>query len=608
MEFRKLEKPVTVDKPIKVTFDEVWVSSDVRWNFFLSVIESIRTYFNTPDAVTLFALREFLQNAIDQEIVKNAKTVNDILNAYKKVKFTFTGKYYVIESEGDLPEESFELGYTTKTTVKLPNLCCLIGRFGIGFKQAIGALKQQGFNVIIQTAGHSYMLAGVCGDEVRVDKITGDCRIAILRGKSDVKGKTVIYAEGVEVKTNLLWGEQLRVSKTGAKVYHNGLYSGEWDFPFSVNLCCVTVDEYRTKVTPKDKRMVDILTEFFATLTPEERRIIVEAIKESAVVSPDMVHFKYPGDYNWYFTFYDIIADAIIELAKNNGINIIVIGDSYDTKYIKQINVKPFIFDGISLDSEIELVDTLRKKGYKAYRFEEYKKLVSKDALIRMSLPPDQIPEEIKAGIIAGRWAYNVAYRTAHDIFRPYRLLDDIRETEIYVMPDTFGEWNNNELGVTIYEGKPTVFLAPPKVLEGMTSSLPFSDKTYALWFVTMVVTFHELNHVFEPFAGHGTFIWEEVYYALLRLIQRNDIDTVFLSNILNLAFYNYKLLEGVVKVHGLEIYRFSPDVFVMLKTSNEVYVSVINNEVVPEVQENAQFKLVVEKEEDTLRFTLEPL
>ena len=612
LEFRKLEKPVTVDKPVKATFDEVWVSGDVRWNFFLSVTESIRTYFSTPDAITLFALRELLQNAIDQEIMKNPTNVNEIINAYRKVKFRFTGTYYIVESEGDLPEEAFELGYTTKLNVKLPNRCCLIGRFGIGFKQAIGALKQQGFNTIIQTAGHVYTYAGLCGDKLELEKITGDCRIAILRGKSDVKGKTIVYAEGVEIKTNLLWDEELRVSPTGEKVYHNGLYSGKWGLPFSVNLCCVSVDEYRTKVTPYDERMSKILEEFFNSLTPAERSLIIKSIRDSYVLEDDMVYFDYPGMYNNYFTFKDIIAEALMEIAKDLNINIIVIGNTSDTKDIKQINIKPFIFKDLSLFRAQDIVNEIKKKGGKAYTFTEYKKLVSTESLIKSSLKPEEIPEPIKKGILAGRWAYSVAYRLAVGLSDITRLLNMVETTEIYVIPDTFGEWNNADLGITMYTGKSVVFLAPPSRLTSIAEDMPFSDKDYALFFVTMSVVFHELNHVENPLIEHGTFTWERVYYQLLALIQQNTTDTKFLANVINLAYYNPELLEGVKEIRNMELWYFSPDVFVELKTSNEVYVTIENDRVEPEVPEKAQFKLKAVKTKtkygDDLTFVLDSL
>ncbi|AZI75785.1 putative viral structural protein [Sulfolobales Beppu filamentous virus 2] len=608
MEFRKLEKPIKITHPIKAEFNEIWVSSDVRWNFFLSVIESIRTYFNTPDAITLFALREFLQNAIDQEIVKTG----DLQNAYKKVKFEYMGKYYVIESEGDLPEEAFELGYTTKLNVKLPGRCCLIGRFGIGFKQAIGALKQQGYNVIIETNGHIYMYAGVCGEEVKINDITGDCRIAILKGESKVKGKTIVYAQGAELSTNLLWESPLRVSPTGKKVYHNGLYSGSWDLPFSVNVCCVYADEYRTRVTPGSVLMSHVIEDFYQSLTKEEREMLIKSIKDSAVVQKDFIYFDYPKSYNLYFTCYDEIAEAIVKLAKDNGIDIIVIGNEYEAKYAKTINVKPFIFNGILSSNIKALVDAIRKKGYKAYAFSEYKDIITKTALIKYSVPWEKLPDPVKAGILAGKWVFNSAYKFVRNMYNITRMSDVVKDTPIYVLSDQFEEWNRTDLGLTRYEEVPYIFLAPVKILEKVGSKYELflypSSPEERLFFVTMSVTFHELIHAVDFSIDHGTYQWDEYFNSLLIRIKKFDFDLIFLSNVINLAYYNYPLLENVWEITGLDEFYVEPDVFVQLRSTNTVYGIYTNNEFKMTGREEATMKLTVEKSEGVLKFKLESI
>lgn len=608
MEFVKLEKPIKITKPIPVEFTEIYISPDIRWNFFKSVVDTVKILFDTKEGVTLFALREFIQNAIDQEIIRTG----DFLNAYKNVKFEEKEGYYVIESQGDMPEESFELGYSTKVTYGEKGECCLIGRFGIGFKQGIGALNSQHYRVIIQTNGHSYTFAGICNNEIKFDNITGDCRIAILRGPSNVKGKTIIYAEGAKLTTNLLWDSPYRVSKSGGKVYHNGLYSGNWSLPYSVNLCCVDADEYRTVISESSTRMRNLIAELYSTLTQEEHEIIIDSIMRTAMISDKAIEFNYPGKYGDYFTDFDDIVEAIIRLAKKYHINIIIVASEYE----KSISETQFVFKDLPFAYMVEIVQRIRKKGYDAYTPCEWRRLTTAESLIKMSIPQNELPEDIKAGIILGKWLFNVALTyelggSGYDLLHPA-----IEDTPIYVLKDETKVWDKNDLGMTTrgttYGKELKIFLAPPNVLyfyaeKEMMKSLAVTPREARIFTVATVV-FHELIHAMYSLYQHGSFQWEMFFNLLIfHTITGEDV-LKFLKNLVTISFHYYELLQGVKRIYGLSDYIIEPDVIDELRHTSEILGKIENGKFVIPTDEKPTVKMKVIREENRLEFKYESI
>lgn len=595
MEFVKLEKPVTY----VYKFDEAFISPDVYFNYFTTVTASVTD-------LTYFALREFLQNAIDQVILETG----DLANSYKKVDVKYENGKYIIKSPGVIPEEAFALGFTTKRSTNIPEPCCLIGHFGVGMKQAIGSLVLRHKKVFVSTGGHVYTFAGYCNGKVEVTDVREECKLVILRGKSDVGDMTVVEMEGQPLTTSVLWSHPTRVWEEGSAVYHNGMYSGKWELPFSVNICCVEADEYRERINTFSRVTRLVLRQLVSSLTTEERETLIRGITKSYTVRNNMFVFNYPRGYTEYFgIFATVFADAIERIAKTEKISPVVIADSM----YADLPPYAFIFDVYGTSELGELVKELKKRGIDAYTYEEWSKQNRVEELIKNTYKTEELPDYVLSGILAGKWLFN---NTLYRLMGHYDyacLSDTVLGTPIYVVRESFKLQERHELGVTLTvikngEEKHYIFLAPPQRVS--TSSLrSLSSKEHeALRLAYTSITFHELIHAMFPEYQHGTAEFESPYYVLMSYLGKQDALYKFSHNIVNVAYLLPRVLDGVRCVLGIDYYVIEPAVFEMLQNNDRVPVTISNNYVYLSTMSMAEFILKMKKEGDTLEFKFDPV
>ncbi|AXQ00093.1 putative ATPase VP1 [Sulfolobus filamentous virus 1] len=593
MEFIKIP-PITINQPIKLTFDEAFISSDIRLHYFRTVSESVYTYTSQDEnQLLLFVIREFLQNAIDNEIQKTL----DFLNAYRNVKLDYENGYYVIRSEGAISEEAFELGFTTKTTQTKPP-CCLIGKFGVGLKQAMGTMLLIGKTALVLTDNHAYMFAGYCNGTIKIKDVDDMCRLVVLRGKAETKGQTTVYVEGKKLDIDLLWKGKTQVLKEGRNVYHNGMYSGKWDLPFSVNLCCVYADQYRTKVNPYNSTLYEQL----GKLSNEDKELIKEAIIENGKKEGNAFLFNFPGDYSPIMVeLNDVFADAIISIAKAFDVKPIIVGSLKEIIMIGNgfgFNIQyDYIFETV--------VNRIRKKGYEAFTAKEYSQNRDIMILLNNSYKFAELPDDIKKGVLAGLWAFNTVLAFL-GITNDYAILDyKLQKIPLFVLKDSYAYQTSDLLGITKFAEKPYIFLSPPRIMAKIEApELGMAEKD-TLETLYMIATFHEYIHAYFEIHEHGTYSFERPYVTLLQIIQREGIYLTFLENVLNLAHENPTLLEDVTRILGLDNYIFDRTIFQIAKPGTHIPVKIEGVRVEIATEEDKEYTLTIEKEDDLLSFQL---
>ncbi len=626
MKFEKLEKPINLGP---FAYDQYHIYEDFRLGVAKSVVESISALpreicSGEWNCMYFFIKREVLQNSIDAEILNLLPTAgaNAFSTAYENVivqDVLYLGELYdYIANKGTITEDIFVYGYSTKQSESSLNEyspCALIGRFGIGLKESIFGMlylfPNNPYRLIISFGGNLYGFGfydtrnGKIYTSYPPDKVRSDSNYlspVILKGKRPpelfgVKDRGLIEyfikKEGVE-SYPLIWTHRSPIivnDKDRNAIYQNGLFSGIGSLPFEADLCYVSADQYRTKITgyPSDyRRMLYAIDKVLKDHDVYES--VVSGFKQFEKINR-RYYKDFGSDISYLLTSVSVseqtllhkaIKEAIENVALSIPSNVIVIDviDSYQATDVDGIAV-----DGIPSyilhDIRVELKQKYPEKEF--LNFSEYASYISASNLMKNAV--DVTDLYMKAGIKLGKYLYYIALLYAYKQFytrMPVHLADAWLKLEhvcekqpSYICPkmyniDTYPTvmdtivikqdqkrrfTSESELAITSerYPNAVIVF----NELEYLKKQLDISDDMSEFVGKTAFITLHELNHVFG-LSKHGTVEFEFVYYMLIMLSQFIDEDHItdyyLISNLIRLATANPELFLKANKYSALKL------------------------------------------------------
>jgi hypothetical protein len=561
--FTKLPEPIHITNPIDVTFTEYHVYDDVVLHVAESTISSVYASGLTPDN---FVLREILQNAIDNEILKTG----DFLGAYKRVKIrtveTNVGKWNLVESEGTLDEDIFLIGFSTKKEIK-ETFCRLIGRFGVGLKESIFTLLYQGLHILMMFGGHVYGFGYLYEGKLYYDLdpiiIMDDStkiKPVILRGEYNVKDKVLVYIPIItESVIPLLYPYKKPYALSPGErglVYHNGLYSGKWGVPLDINVCNIETDQYRstvylsgTLINALEMIADDEMSEAF-------KKILLKrvATREKIMVlniSYDLKYLFYYAKEKLRNVLQKALDYAVEKLVETMNEKVIIV-DRYDRILSKEL---PAI--GLP-DIDEKYISNVRSyladKGYKVFAYS--KNLSSELFELYDQIAEPNVPVEVKAMIRLAEWLYSIGVEVMKQYGIPgwserlykadaldVELLDPlpgIFDIDVKVVKPQYNDLLTDSLGVTLTLNNKNVVIL---------RNLP-KDK----WLLYVGIMLHELNHVYSDFE-HGTFEWESIYDVLYMIDALSPGTAPYVTNLIRLAVYNPELFLKINNINGLPPY-----------------------------------------------------
>jgi hypothetical protein len=562
LEFKTLPEPIEITAPVKAKFTEYRVYSDIVLHIAKSTRDSIIHEGITPET---FVLREIVQNAVDSEIQKTG----DFLTSYKKVKAEDVGKWKKIENTGTLTEDVFLFGYSTKEETKIETEnkpCTLVGRFGVGLKESIFLTLYCGEHIVMIFNGHIYGFGYFYKGKLYYDldrevitKYDRDVYPVIFRGEYNVTDKVITYVpvttEGV---LSILYPfEKPYHVNPGDKgmVYHNGVFSGYWSVPLDLNVCYVNTNQYRTKVYPD----VEFVKAMEMIAEPDMSRAFADVMKKYIGATGKVVTLSTPGELNFVFNvarpklravLQDALNSVVEELVKGLKEKVIVVDKIEHIMLKKVVGVG---LPGISDEYIDNLKSYLRSKGYVVLSYSEAKS--GKLMEIYDAITEPTISEDVMALIKLGKWLYQIGFfiMRVNDIpgwidrvlnginisVDPYKLDPSIANIPVKIVKPEYDDMLSDAVGLTVKsEDKKLVLLR----------HLPDEEKAM---YVGIVI--HELNHVFTVYE-HGTYQWENIYYALYMIDAYYDTLRPFVANLINLALYNPKLFLQINDISNLPV------------------------------------------------------
>lgn len=595
--------------PIEVEFTEAFISNSVLVRIAEATVNSVLNFStqekeNKEQNIEVFAIREVLQNAIDTQLEKCAdiKCLDEIRrNPKKYVKIERVGPYIKIESPGILPEEAFVFGFTTKKEVKLPEPYCLIGRFGLGLKEALLSYLYFSKPHLIVTGNHAYIVAEYCNGEFYTFNKSGSCAYAVLRGEiKNNENKTTIYLHSTHIDeklfVKLLWDKSDTDITDGNYVYHNGLFSGIWNLPISVNLPCVESDQYRKEI-PAFSSIISKSMEYLKNEKNEEelakilskRRIVKKYMKLD--IDGTFLHYLKP--------FFNVIVRIMIPYLSYNKSIAYAIDDCRDFEKVEVPGV--CIKNLFSSDREI-LIGKLKEKGYNVMSHDEYVSKIGISEIKKYVIPEDKIPIILRSAVWLGKWLFWLGIRRLPEKITPrmtitktpYNVLPpEIANFPVYIVSHSYPYRETGELG---HASESYIALFSPKVLN--TLEVKPNVKSY------LAILLHELSHVFLSME-HGTFEFEAVRsvlstYFVRKLYnekERLSPEVIFMINVSQLAIRNPKIFIGAKEIIGLSEYLID---FSKIETGyNEC--GIVNNVItVP-----GDMTCILKREDDKIIFTI---
>ena len=474
--FHVIDRPVSEERPVHVTYDEIFVSPDIY------------LHEGVPDpTITLSTLTAF------------------------PGKVEYKDGYYVIR-----PEKLSEKDIFLKLDIVVKNI----------------------------EAGRE--LVFIIGDKVYKPIRYGEV-LGVLRGTLPEARPYTIYYKAPEVPVNILWGYKLNVYPEGSSVYVNGVFSHVWEYPFSVNFT----------------GGVKTLDEFLDKATPEEKRVIVEAIKKDMRQHDN--EFELP-----YFKVTDKLLPLIAEAIREKGFDPVILycpgeptpGDLLISYYYFTIPTS---------------CDKLAKLIPNAYTTLSLLETLQTSA----SIPYDQYDEEVVKAVTIAKWMLNTSIRlTKYD-----RLLQTITDTPVYVVKEPKLRKVTNSIAFTkTGEGTKVVIVNP----DYPTLTLSF-------------LVFHEFIHVLEPDTPHGSYEFERYYDFLIQTLLTDRKAVTNLINITRLTFHDPRLTADVTTVKGLDTYVLSNDLVSVLTPGTQYPVKVIDGELYPADPETKELTVVLEKHDKKL-------
>jgi len=561
--FTKLSEPIRITDPIDVKFTEYHVYDDIVLHVAESTISSVYVSGLTPDT---FVLREILQNAIDNEILKTG----DFLGAYKRVNVkrveTNVGKWNLVESEGTLDEDIFLIGFSTKKEIK-ETFCRLIGRFGVGLKESIFVLLYQGLHILMIFGGHVYGFGYLYDGKVYYNldplAIMADStkiKPVILRGEYKVKDKVLIYIPVItESIIPMLYPYKKPYAPNPGErglVYHNGLYSGRWGVPLDINVCNVETDQYRSSVY-LSKTLIDALEMIVDDEMPDAfKKILLKRVTTQKKVMILSISFdlEYLFDYakeKLHNVLQKALNLAVEELVKTMNEKVIIV-DRYDRIASKELPA--IALPGIDEKYIKNVRSYLADKGYKVFA---YSKNLSNELFeLYDQIAEPIIPVEVKAMIRLAEWLYSIAVEVMKQYGIPgwserlykanafnVEILDPlpgIFDIDVKVIKPQYNDLLTDSLGVTLTLNNKTVVIL---------KNLPKEQ-----WLLYVGTMLHELNHVYTDFE-HGTFEWESIYDVLYMIDVLSPGTAPYVTNLIRLAVYNPELFLNVNNINGLPPY-----------------------------------------------------
>jgi len=553
VEFTTLSKPIEIKDPVEAKFTEYHVYSDVVLHVAKSTMDSVIGSGLTTDS---FVLREILQNAVDNEILKT----KDFLWAYKNVPVKKVGKWKVIESEGTLDEDVFLIGFSTKEQME-GTPCRLVGRYGVGLKESIFVMLYLRRHLIMIFGGHiygfGYYYKGKVYYDLDYDTISANVtkiNPVILRGTYNVTDKVIVYVpadveSAIEITYPFEKPYHVNPGDVGL-VYHNGIYSGKWLIPLDINVCNVNTDQYRAMVY-FDKTLVDSLN----MIADDEmahafKKIILRNIFASGKVV--VIGFSV-----WMSELYNRAEGKLREVLQN-ALNMAV------EDVAGQLHEKVLIVDRVSVLTSKDMVaialpdiaedyinnvrSYLAGKGYKVFAYSEA--LSGKLMELYDQIAETKVDDAVKAFIKLGEWLYSIGVEIMAfmnipgwiERAMPYTenfppLLDPlpgIFDIPVKVVKPEYNDLLSDAVGVTLKVNNQSVILL---------RNLPPNQ-----WVLYAGITIHELNHLFTKFS-HGSYEWENIYNVLYLVDDLSPYASPYIRNLVRLAFYNPRLFLKINNV-----------------------------------------------------------
>ena len=557
-----MPKPIEIDIPVKAKFTEYRVYSDIVLHIAKSTRDSIIHEGITPET---FVLREIVQNAVDSEIQKTG----DFLTSYKKVKIEDVGKWKKIENTGTLTEDVFLFGYSTKEETKMETEhkpCTLVGRFGVGLKESIFLMLYCGKHIVMVFNGHIYGFGYFYKGKLYYDLdqetiMSHDSEIypVIFRGEYNVTDKVITYVPvTTESVLPILYPfEKPYHANPGDKgmVYHNGVFSGYWEVPLDLNVCYVSTNQYRTKVYPTVDfvKVIDMIAE------PDMANVLADVMKRYIGTMGKVAVLSLPSDLVFIFNLARPKLRSIVQDALNSVVEDMVKGLGEKVIIVDKIeNIESKKLIGVGLPSISEeyinnLKSYLRSKGYVVLSYSEAKS--GKLMELYESVTEPTINEDVMALIKLGKWLYQIGFiimrmnnipgwldRAMNGIkvsVEPYELDPSIADIPVKIVKPEYEDLLSDAVGLTVKSGDKKLILL---------RHLPDEEK----WLYVGIVI-HELNHAFTNYE-HGTYQWENIYYALYMIDGYYNTLRPFVANLINLALYNPKLFLQVNDISNLPI------------------------------------------------------
>lgn len=190
------------------------------------------------------ALREVIANALDEQVLSGTAEI-EIFKDWR-------GDWYIRDFGRGLRIEHFTLNENQE---KLNALSGVIGKFGVGLKDALATFHRRGIGVLIRSPfgtfrlkqQHKYGFSGIVTLHVEYDDSPNDMRGTefVLRGITDAdmsKAKSLFLRfAGEEILETTPYGQILRRKGNAGRVYILGVFASEEpNFLFSYNITSLT--------------------------------------------------------------------------------------------------------------------------------------------------------------------------------------------------------------------------------------------------------------------------------------------------------------------------------------------------------------------------------
>jgi len=190
------------------------------------------------------ALREIIANALDEQILSSTQDISIFRDA--------DGGWHIRDYGRGLRIEHFTLNENSE---KLAATSGVIGKFGVGLKDALATFHRKNISVVIQSRYGTYRLRTAekhsFSEIVTLHVEYDDCPTdvpgteLILRGVGDAdmaKAKSLFLRfAGEEVLETTAYGQILRRQDTAGRVYILGVFANEEpNFAFSYNITSLT--------------------------------------------------------------------------------------------------------------------------------------------------------------------------------------------------------------------------------------------------------------------------------------------------------------------------------------------------------------------------------